>query len=182
MLVTTTKTLTEELALSSPRKAKVLLSARVNMERLSGSMVMIDDALLDLMDDFGFSHKDLIKTNLRQIANKKRVKDGRQPLPKQVRAVFDTVRSFDMYQYIPFRLSKDISDLVIGEAKKGNGEANLRVGYIDNKTFSNRQVHEILTDVYNELEYEFDDMINLYFDWVYSYDEQKHFMWLTISW
>ena len=152
------------------------------MERLSGSMM--DYMLLDLMADFDLSQKDLVKTNLRQIANKKRVKDGKAPLPKQVMADFitDTIRNPNVYQYIPFRLAKDISDLVISEAKKGNGEANFRVSYIDNKTFSNRQVHEILTAVYDELEYMFDDMINLYFDWVYSCDEQKHFMWLTISW
>lgn len=139
---------------------------------------MMDDMLLDLMADYDLSPKDLVKTNLRKIANKKRAKDGKTPLPKQVMADF----YLDVYQYIPFRLAKDISDLVISEAKKGNGEANFRVSYIDNKTFSNRQVHEIITDVYNELEYIFDDMINLYFDWVYSCDEQKHFMWLTISW
>ena len=146
------------------------------MERLSGSMM--DDMLLEVMADFDLSTKDLVKTNLRQIANKKRVKDGKVPLPKQVMADF----YLDVYQYLHCRLAKDISDLVISEAKKGNGEANLSVDYIDNQTFSNRQVHEILTDVYNELEYMFDDMINLYFDWVYSCDEQKHFMWLTISW
>lgn len=138
----------------------------------------MDDMLLDVMADFDLSPKDLVKTNLRKITNKKRAKDGKAPLPKQVMADFDP----NVYQYIPFRLAKDISDLVISEAKKGNGEANFRVSYIDNKTFSNRQVHEIITDVYNELEYMFDDMINLYFDWVYSCDEQKHFMWLTISW
>lgn len=146
------------------------------MERLSGSMM--DDMLLEVMADFDLSPKDLVKTNLRQIANKKRAKDGKAPLLKQVMADFD----LDVYQYLHCRLAKDISDLVIVEAKKGNGEANFRVSYIDNKTFSNRQVHEIITDVYNELEYMFDDMINLYFDWVYSCDEQKHFMWLTISW
>ena len=135
---------------------------------------MMDDMLLEVMADFNLSPKDLVKTNLRQIANKKRAKDGKEPLPKQVIA--------DFYQYLHCRLAKDISDLVISEAKKGNGEANFRVSYIDNKTFSNRQVHEILTDVYNELEYTFDDMINLYFNWVYSCDEQKHLMWLTISW
>lgn len=140
----------------------------------------MNDMLLDLMADYDLSPKDLIKTNLRKIANKKRAKDGKAPLPKQVMANFDDDIILD--QYLPFRLAKDISDLVISEAKKGNGEANFRVSYIDNKTFSNRQVHEIITDVYNELEYMFDDMINLYFDWVYSCDEQKHFMWLTISW
>lgn len=140
----------------------------------------MNDMLLDLMADYDLSPKDLIKTNLRKIANKKRVKDGKAPLPKQIMANFDDDIILD--QYLPFRLAKDISDLVISEAKKGNGEANFRVSYIDNKTFSNRQVHEIITDVYNELEYMFDDMINLYFDWVYSFDEQKHFMWLTISW
>jgi hypothetical protein len=140
----------------------------------------MNDMLLDLMADYDLSPKDLIKTNLRKIANKKRVKDGKAPLPKQIMANFDDDIILD--QYLPFRLAKDISDLVISEAKKGNGEANFRVSYIDNKTFSNRQVHEIITDVYNELEYMFDDMINLYFDWVYSCDEQKHFMWLTISW
>lgn len=139
----------------------------------------MNDMLLDLMADYDLSPKDLIKTNLRKIANKKRVKDGKAPLPKQIMANFDDDIILD--QYLPFRLAKDISDLVISEAKKGNGEANFRVSYIDNKTFSNRQVHEIITDVYNELEYMFDDMINLYFDWVYSCDEQKHFMWLTIS-
>lgn len=138
----------------------------------------MNDMLLDLMADYDLSPKDLVKTNLRKIANKKRAKDGKAPLPKQVMADF----YLDVYQYLHYRLAKDISDLVISEAKKGNGEANLRVDYIDNKTFSNRQVHEILTDVYNELEYEFDDMINLYFEWVYSCDKQKHFMWLTISW
>lgn len=140
----------------------------------------MNDMLLYLMADYDLSPKDLIKTNLRKIANKKRAKDGKAPLPKQVMANFDDDIILD--QYLPFRLAKDISDLVISEAKKGNGEANFRVSYIDNKTFSNRQVHEIITDVYNELEYMFDDMINLYFDWVYSCDEQKHFMWLTISW
>lgn len=137
---------------------------------------MMDDMLLDVMADFHLSPKYLIKTNLRKIANKKRAKDGKAPLPKQSMAYYDGI------EYIPLRLAKDISDLVIVEAKKGNGEANFRVSYIDNKTFSSRQVHEILTDVYGKLEYEFDDMINLYFDWVYSCDEQKHFMWLTISW
>lgn len=140
----------------------------------------MNDMLLDLMADYDLSPKDLVKTNLRKIANKKRAKDGKAPLPKQVMAYFDDNIIID--QYLPSRLAKDISDLVIVEAKKGNGEANFRVSYIDNKTFSNRQVHEIITDVYNELEYMFDDMINLYFDWVYSCDEQKHFMWLTISW
>lgn len=138
----------------------------------------MNDMLLDLMADYDLSPKDLVKTNLRKIANKKRAKDGKEPLPKQVMVDF----YLDVYQYLHCRLAKDISDLVIVEAKKGNGEANFMVSYIDNKTFSNRQVHEILTDVYDELEYVFDDMINLYFDWVYSCDEQKHFMWLTISW
>lgn len=134
---------------------------------------MMDDMLLDLMTDYDLSPKDLVKTNLRKIANKKRAKDGKSPLPKQAMADFDS--DTVIYQYLHCRLAKDIS-------KKGNGEANFIVSYIDNKTFSNRQVHEIITDVYNELEYMFDDMINLYFDWVYSCDEQKHFMRLTISW
>lgn len=152
------------------------------MEKLSGSMM--DDMLLDMMADFDLSPKDLVKTNLRKIANKRRAKDGKAPLPKQIMADFDadTILNPNVYQYIPFRLAKDISDLVIVEAKKGNGEANLSVDYIDNQTFSNRQVHDILTDVYNELEYVFDDMINLYFYWIYNCDTKNHTMWLKISW
>lgn len=42
MLATTTKTLTEELALLNPRKVKARSSARINMERLSGSMSALD--------------------------------------------------------------------------------------------------------------------------------------------
>ena len=145
---------------------------------------MMNDMLLELMDNFDLSPKDLVKTNLRKIANKKRAKDGKAPLPKQVMADFDagTVLDPNAYQYLHCRLAKDISELVIAEAKKGKGEANLSVDYIDNQTFSNRQVHDMLTDVYNELEYVFDDMINLYFNWIYSCDTKNHTMWLKISW
>ena len=115
------------------------------------------------------------KVNLRKLTANACQVDGRRIIYEPVETSID---------HIPIdRLVKEITDQAISEAQKGRSETSIYITYIDHRKLLYRQVHELLSVLYERLEkYVFDDTISLHVSWDYDYDSEETVTILSIGW
>lgn len=115
------------------------------------------------------------KISLKTLTATSRQADGRRLIYEPVETSID---------HIPIdRLVKEITDQAISEAQKGRSETSIYISYIDHRKLLYRQVHELLSVLYERLEkYVFDDTISLHVSWDYDYDSEETVTILSIRW